>query len=183
MRGQFVRNMLELFRAPCERLDSCRNNHAAGLPVFAIFGGETKAHAVFFYAFNLSGVAVRHGLGLKPAAVVDEATQRQRGSDGVSSRGLVALQREILIRVGEVGARQGRAKKHEFGHVFLPERHGLAKDRSEEHTSELQSHSDLVCRLLLEKKKQRTRRNTREAYGTATSPTEAKARRCRGGLR
>src|SRR5438132_7132769 len=27
-------------------------------------------------------------------------------------------------------------------------------DRSEEHTSELQSHSDLVCRLLLEKKKQ-----------------------------
>src|SRR5438132_8185447 len=28
-----------------------------------------------------------------------------------------------------------------------------AKGRSEEHTSELQSHSDLVCRLLLEKKK------------------------------
>src|SRR5438132_5628503 len=35
---------------------------------------------------------------------------------------------------------------------------GMAHDdrsrvRSEEHTSELQSHSDLVCRLLLEKKK------------------------------
>src|SRR5438034_6075635 len=29
--------------------------------------------------------------------------------------------------------------------------------RSEEHTSELQSHSDLVCRLLLEKKKKKTR--------------------------
>src|SRR5260221_9291347 len=28
--------------------------------------------------------------------------------------------------------------------------------RSEEHTSELQSHSDLVCRLLLEKKKKLT---------------------------
>src|SRR5437588_8802725 len=28
----------------------------------------------------------------------------------------------------------------------------VALDRSEEHTSELQSHSDLVCRLLLEKK-------------------------------
>src|SRR5260221_8240877 len=28
-------------------------------------------------------------------------------------------------------------------------------NRSEEHTSELQSHSDLVCRLLLEKKKKR----------------------------
>src|SRR5438132_9086006 len=30
-------------------------------------------------------------------------------------------------------------------------------DRSEEHTSELQSHSDLVCRLLLEKKKKKQR--------------------------
>src|SRR5438034_2251146 len=29
----------------------------------------------------------------------------------------------------------------------------LIENRSEEHTSELQSHSDLVCRLLLEKKK------------------------------
>src|SRR5260221_2292303 len=29
----------------------------------------------------------------------------------------------------------------------------LPAGRSEEHTSELQSHSDLVCRLLLEKKK------------------------------
>src|SRR5947207_6345627 len=28
----------------------------------------------------------------------------------------------------------------------------LQEDRSEEHTSELQSHSELVCRLLLEKK-------------------------------
>src|SRR5438132_7275968 len=32
--------------------------------------------------------------------------------------------------------------------------------RSEEHTSELQSHSDLVCRLLLEKKKREN--NTQE---------------------
>src|SRR5438034_8839219 len=34
------------------------------------------------------------------------------------------------------------------------------KERSEEHTSELQSHSDLVCRLLLEKKKRDTAQNT-----------------------
>src|SRR2546428_7250059 len=32
--------------------------------------------------------------------------------------------------------------------------------RSEEHTSELQSRSDLVCRLLLEKKKKRKEHNT-----------------------
>src|SRR5437588_7965263 len=30
----------------------------------------------------------------------------------------------------------------------------IGRPRSEEHTSELQSHSDLVCRLLLEKEKQ-----------------------------
>src|SRR5436190_22955369 len=43
------------------------------------------------------------------------------------------------------------------------ERRGLSRaavgphldERSEEHTSELQSHSDLVCRLLLEKKKKK----------------------------
>src|SRR5471032_676978 len=38
---------------------------------------------------------------------------------------------------------------------FLPEPERV---RSEEHTSELQSHHDLVCRLLLEKKKRRRRR-------------------------
>src|SRR5260221_10386176 len=46
------------------------------------------------------------------------------------------------------------------GYVFVtPEyNHGISgalKNRSEEHTSELQSHSDLVCRLLLEKKTSR----------------------------
>src|SRR5262252_9965695 len=45
----------------------------------------------------------------------------------------------------------------DHGHAHHP----LARDRprhgprSEEHTSELQSHSDLVCRLLLEKKKKK----------------------------
>src|SRR5947207_10225241 len=43
--------------------------------------------------------------------------------------------------------------------------------RSEEHTSELQSHSDLVCRLLLEKKK------------TATGRLRDRADRLRGSLR
>src|SRR5438034_11625381 len=34
--------------------------------------------------------------------------------------------------------------------------------RSEEHTSELQSHSDLVCRLLLEKKKKKKKRKKKK---------------------
>src|SRR5207237_9935230 len=37
---------------------------------------------------------------------------------------------------------------------------GLLRKRSEEHTSELQSHLNLVCRLLLEKKKKKKIKNT-----------------------
>src|SRR5437773_7538754 len=37
-------------------------------------------------------------------------------------------------------------------------RGGMAIVRSEEHTSELQSHHDLVCRLLLEKKKKKIKK-------------------------
>src|SRR2546421_5055103 len=40
-----------------------------------------------------------------------------------------------------------------LGEVGHPEVCDLVLRRSEEHTSELQSRSDLVCRLLLEKKK------------------------------
>src|SRR5207237_2761853 len=38
--------------------------------------------------------------------------------------------------------------------------------RSEEHTSELQSHLNLVCRLLLEKKKQKHKKETEEHNDT-----------------
>src|SRR5690349_22794865 len=52
-------------------------------------------------------------------------------------------------------------------------RHGqrrLVADRSEEHTSELQSRRDLVCRLLLEKKKRKTYKLTQQNC-TITIPT------------
>src|SRR5438477_5148111 len=39
---------------------------------------------------------------------------------------------------------------------------GAALERSEEHTSELQSHVNLVCRLLLEKKKQKIQKHKME---------------------
>src|SRR2546428_8355143 len=47
--------------------------------------------------------------------------------------------------------RRGRGEADDAGR-----RHRRLRPRSEEHTSELQSRSDLVCRLLLEKKKQAT---------------------------
>src|SRR5260370_20093093 len=46
-----------------------------------------------------------------------------------------------------------------------------AANRSEEHTSELQSHLNLVCRLLLEKKKMMTS-PTRSTYRTSKHTTQ-----------
>src|SRR5260370_10667005 len=45
---------------------------------------------------------------------------------------------------------------------------GTNKVRSEEHTSELQSHLNLVCRLLLEKKKKTSIRSSRDRDGFCT---------------
>src|SRR2546430_13116331 len=44
----------------------------------------------------------------------------------------------------------------QFAHSTSVRRMKKLRSRSEEHTSELQSQSNLVCRLLLEKKKKRT---------------------------
>src|SRR5438034_2183597 len=44
--------------------------------------------------------------------------------------------------------------------------------RSEEHTSELQSHSDLVCRLLLEKKKHKSKRQHNAIYSQTYPATQ-----------
>src|SRR5947207_11436104 len=41
--------------------------------------------------------------------------------------------------------------------------------RSEEHTSELQSHSDIVCRLLLEKKKDKQEATAEDAASTCSA--------------
>src|SRR5688572_7576173 len=61
-------------------------------------------------------------------------------------------------RRGHEPARRRRAGEGSEGRlagVDVDER-GRVGDRSEEHTSELQSQSNLVCRLLLEKKKKKT---------------------------
>src|SRR2546427_5002234 len=80
-----------------------------------------------------------HGGVLAVAMVDDDVGARPAQSDGDSAS-------DTGVRAGDDGLlplqRSGR------GHSTL-----LLRDRSEEHTSELQSQSNLVCRLLLEKKK------------------------------
>src|SRR2546427_9260696 len=51
-----------------------------------------------------------------------------------------------------------------------------ANQRSEEHTSELQSQSNLVCRLLLEKKKKNTTRTTSQQANEECKHVSRKAR-------
>src|SRR5438034_6031528 len=58
------------------------------------------------------------------------------------------LARDRRARLPHAGPHHRRREEGRRGEVGLSDR-----ERSEEHTSELQSHSDLVCRLLLEKKK------------------------------
>src|SRR5688572_31023952 len=71
-------------------------------------------------------------------------------------------------------------------HLSLPVAHslmgkGALDDRSEEHTSELQSQSNLVCRLLLEKKKLSgpARSSSCTASGTCRSPRSSSTSRRR----
>src|SRR5438034_6977499 len=69
-----------------------------------------------------------------------------------------------LVRIEQVGGRSKEKvlRRHTDHGIAIAGADGAerqaatqARLRSEEHTSELQSHSDLVCRLLLEKKKKK----------------------------
>src|SRR4051812_49643278 len=69
-----------------------------------------------------------------------------------------AQQRGGPLRLGLRPVRRGRRRARQALEEGRPRRTGRrpSRRRSEEHTSELQSHVNLVCRLLLEKKKKQT---------------------------
>src|SRR2546428_3828267 len=72
--------------------------------------------------------------------------------------------RELRRRLAPRGAERARGRGHldlELGEPPL-----VLAQRSEEHTSELQSRSDLVCRLLLEKKKKKNSTNFHSDCGS-----------------
>src|SRR5260221_1006776 len=77
--------------------------------------------------------------------------------------------------IGRISA--GRVKAGD--QVTLCKKNGQFTQRSEEHTSELQSHSDLVCRLLLEKKKNFIRCCSISASTPATPCLPSASSRCR----
>src|SRR5690242_21394845 len=68
--------------------------------------------------------------------------------------GLVELKRHLEARVEKVFEIFIRTTPQRLWEAITD------PERSEEHTSELQSHVNLVCRLLLEKKKKKQKNNT-----------------------
>src|SRR5204863_8775918 len=84
-----------------------------------------------------------------PAPVIDGYDPAVGSLDGTGvadiSPGPTVSQHDVVAPGAPVVIADARADRVRFG----------ADARSEEHTSELQSRRDLVCRLLLEKKKQK----------------------------
>src|SRR2546430_7068191 len=79
-----------------------------------------------------------------------DPAEMKHGLDEVSLANFVAAARGALERSGATLADIG----YLCGiHMKPSMHHALLRVRSEEHTSELQSQSNLVCRLLLEKKR------------------------------
>src|SRR5206468_13028218 len=105
----------------------------------------------YIYFFSRSSIARIYTLSLHDALPIWHPVQEQRGHRLQGKRGLAPPSGRPDSR----RHRGGRAALLRARRVRLPLRQAAGGARSEEHTSELQSRSDLVCRLLLEKKKQR----------------------------
>src|SRR2546427_4201777 len=90
-------------------------------------------------------------------------------ADAIEREGLEAAGARFVWRASS-GLHPAAARLVRRGFLEHPP-HGLeeAAARSEEHTSELQSQSNLVCRLLLEKKKN-TQHERRQPQNTSTTP-------------
>src|SRR2546427_9568758 len=86
---------------------------------------------------------------------------------------IYTLSYTTLFRSARTGSDERRlAEQAAAVHSPVParRRYGHPGSRSEEHTSELQSQSNLVCRLLLEKKKCTSSR-ARKSRTRSTAPT------------
>src|SRR2546426_4306201 len=77
-----------------------------------------------------------------------------------------------VYRLHRVVDQRHRHHEHHAGHG------DRANTRSEEHTSELQSPCNLVCRLLLEKKKRHPRATPLAVYSPATSAQASRLPPC-----
>src|SRR5207248_8377038 len=119
---------------------------------------EVHDHALLVEDAHHDGLAV-HGRHREHADVHLAAVHLQAHAAVLRAAALgdVELGHDLHARdnAGDHAAGHGRGVRHHAVHAEAHARLALAgvEVRSEEHTSELQSPYDLVCRLLLEKKK------------------------------
>src|SRR5258706_11593973 len=117
-------------------------------PISSLF----PANALFFFFFNDTATTEIYTLSLHDALPISTRHRRSIGARRASE-----LEGDDR-RDGDAGARErGQRRLRVFGRNEEPDqrRRRWPRSRSEEHTSELQSLTNLVCRLLLEKKKKR----------------------------
>src|SRR2546430_3410626 len=100
-----------------------------------------------------------------------------QGDEARSPRAVVALLLPVLERhlQRDLGCRRAAVRVED---ARKPLRRDLDQ-RSEEHTSELQSQSNLVCRLLLEKKKKTSVMRSPSQYKKQTRSRQARGKVCR----
>src|SRR5260370_21718665 len=151
--------------------------------VRAVAPGNARQHLVDSHPRNgfvrtgVRGKFLARGFVRGDRDVALDALGGRRKRHQVASIGIrvavLALQAEgemllVAVRKGllRCGMRAGIIRNHPLGSLLTPSdsasakkrgqnwrNHSWGQQRSEEHTSELQSHLNLVCRLLLEKKK------------------------------
>src|SRR5260370_17047027 len=105
------------------------------------------------FAAAIAGAA-RSGLGRPVAEALDVARSDRARHDGYR------LSQAAEPELKPCGAQNARRKTPSRRRDRAP------RWRSEEHTSELQSHLNLVCRLLLEKKKKKKRKEIRASHAS-----------------
>src|SRR2546430_10830363 len=113
------------------------------MPTFFVFFTHRPLLSFFFF-FNDTATTEIYTLSLHDALPIFD------------------LGADVSVFVGSIELSGRRSDDFTRGHLIQP--------RSEEHTSELQSQSNLVCRLLLEKKKKKIRQFyiARDSTNTAT---------------
>src|SRR5206468_11861784 len=91
---------------------------------------------------------------LFPYTTLFRSRSVQSGSPDSRGHRVDLRHRRPHLRLGRVGCPTDQSAVGPGSRIRRTHREtGVRRHRSEEHTSELQSRSDLVCRLLLEKKK------------------------------
>src|SRR6266850_98014 len=114
-----------------------------------------------------AGQKPEHGLVAAERHLQQRGAERRDGARAIRPERDRAADRPVVARSEDLGdRRRPRQRGHAIGRPehdhHRRQRSQTPHQRSEEHTSELQSPCNLVCRLLLEKKKKLNKKKTRE---------------------